>query len=130
MVLRYHSGEALPRPESYIRSRDVWLGNDSGPCSDRQNRVDDVLVSQRWPLHCAHQNRYVIQRNAGGGVRLFKGLPESLARGDHRERPALLLALPDGLRRIAEWENGQYVQSIGDAHERLDRGQLQKARPI
>jgi len=56
MVLRYRSGEAEPRPESHIRIRDLWLGNDSGRCSDRQNRVEDFHVSQGWPLHCAHQS--------------------------------------------------------------------------
>ena len=56
MVLRYRSGKAEPRPESHIRIRDLWLGSDSGTCSDRQNRMADLLVSQRWLLPCAHQS--------------------------------------------------------------------------
>ena len=56
MVLRYRSGEAQPRPASHIKARDLWLGNDPSGCSDRQNRVEDFLVSQRWPLHCTHQS--------------------------------------------------------------------------
>jgi len=51
MVLRYCSGEAVPRPERHLRTGDLWLGNDSGKCSDRQNRVEDLLMAQRWPLH-------------------------------------------------------------------------------
>ena len=42
--------------KAIVRIRDLWLGNDSGKCSDRQNRVEDFHVSQRWPLHCAHQS--------------------------------------------------------------------------
>src|SRR6266498_6025418 len=56
MVLRYRSSEAEPRSKSRSWIRDLWLGNDSGKYSDRQNRVEDCLISQRWSLHCAHQS--------------------------------------------------------------------------
>jgi hypothetical protein len=66
MVLRYRSSRAVPRPESHFRSSDVWLGNDPGSCSDRQKRVEDFLVSQRWPLHCAHQSECPNSRTSWG----------------------------------------------------------------
>jgi hypothetical protein len=46
-----------------------------------------------------------------------KGLPEPLAVGYLGERLAPLRASAIGLRRIAEWDNSQHVQRVGDAQE-------------
>ena len=39
--------EAEPRPGNNVRIRDLWLENDPGRYSDRQNSVEDFLVSQK-----------------------------------------------------------------------------------
>src|SRR5215216_1410179 len=56
MVLRYHSGRAVSRLECHIRTRNVWLGGDSGTCADWRNGMEDIIVSQRWPLPGSHQS--------------------------------------------------------------------------
>jgi hypothetical protein len=48
----------------------------------------------------------------------FKGLPEV---DDFGDRPALLLAFADWLRRITERNNGPYFQFIRDAQDRKRR---------
>ena len=46
IVLRYRSGKAESRPESHIRIRGLWLGNDSGRCSDRKTEWKTSLFSK------------------------------------------------------------------------------------
>ncbi len=66
MVLRYHSGEAVPRPESHIRIRDVWLGHDSGTCSDRKSEWKTSLFPK--------DGRYIVPIKAS--VRKAENLEE------------------------------------------------------
>src|SRR5215207_803050 len=57
VVLRNGSSKAIPRAKSHLRVSDVWLGGDPGPGADRQDRVSDFPVSQRWSLPCAHKSK-------------------------------------------------------------------------
>jgi hypothetical protein len=57
LVLRYRSGQAVQRPERDLRVCDVWLGNDPGKGSDRENGVGHIAISKGWQLHCAYQSQ-------------------------------------------------------------------------
>lgn len=62
--------------------------------------------------------------------RSFEGLLVLLAVGYLGERLALLPAPTESMRRVSKWENGQHVEIIWDAQDRLDLGRPEEPDPV